>query len=327
MAKIKCAISGITYSVPHIAINLTNREVAHPIFYLTQSQLLDLYTSHMAGKLSNHESYLLFLSLLHSTDHIVFSHTILLDPANITTIKIISENIVKLVRVIWQTDLIVHPSFKQPSYIIRAETARLEQIASWIESWKQNLNEFHLNQACIKDQENLVKLENKLTYYTNRGIEDTSLARIVAKWADVVGAFPANKSEEYKKVIINCFNEKAMFNTSKALILEVIKYCEDNILADSSHFHRLLSTLRTGYNNHNSYLDLDYSLSEIALEFKNKDFTLCVNDSDLESSKLIASAKKAPPKKPVESEYPTKSEYLRAKLSYRLAARILNKGH
>lgn len=321
MSKITCAISGITYSCDHVPLTLNSQELAHPIFYTTQKRLLQLYRRYHNSTLTDTDSYLLFLALLHSTDSVTFAAPCSLDPTGMQTAQLIASNIRQLIEVIWQTNAIIHPRFKQPSYILRSNTADLSTIHNWIKSWHKNIELFKLGEATAREQEQLVHAENKLLLIIRRGINDSVLANTTANWAAMAANFPSDKQELWKKTIRSCFNEKVMFNTPRILILEIKHYCEDNIMVGSSHFHTLMEILRTGYKNHIDYLGLDTleSLTDSAAKKGyNTTFTLCPEGVSKEEIATKLAIEQAPKKLPVRTDYPDLLSYVRAKSKYML---------
>ena len=322
MANVTCAISGLEYKVPHVPVTLANRETAHPIFYLPQKKLLGIYSRYHKGHLTPTDSYLLFLALIHSTDSVAFTETITLKPAHVDTQKLIANNIKQLVDVIWQTDAIEHPSFKQPSYIIRPDTADLSCISGWIAAWKQNIYDFKYSRASEAEYEKLTKLENKLSYIMRVGLHDANLSNAVANWADMAAAFPLAKRELYKATIRKCFNCKVMFSTPKELLIEIKEYCEENIEAGSEHFHVLMETLKEGYRNHMDYLGTIPTLESLTSIPSDSisSYTLHSIDESVEETNIKAAIAKAPATEPVRHNYSDPVAYVRDKLRFRVAA-------
>lgn len=322
MSKITCAISGITYQCEHVPLVLIDRECAHPIFYTSQVRLLRLYKKYTSNHLTPTDSYLLFLAILHSTDNISFATACTLDPSAAQTTQIIASNIHQLIDVIWQTNAIVHPSFKQPSYIIRASNSDLKNIHNWIKAWKRNIELFKIGEATAREAEQLTKIENKLLLIIRRGIDDITLSSCVAEWASKAAAFPPEHNTLWKKTIRSCFNPKIMFNTPRALIQEIKNYCEDNILIGSSHFHTLTQVLKEGYKNHIDYLGNATLESMGSLSSSATTFTLCKGEESTEEANLNYAVEEAPTSSPVRNNYSSLTEFIKARSKYMLATSL-----
>ncbi len=316
MARITCAISGISFKCEHVPMALNHREFYHPIFALPQRKLLGLYTTYTKGHLTDIDSYLLFCALLQSTDSVNFAV-----PAsmNKNTPTIIANNIAQLVRVIWESNAITHPAFKQPGFYIRADTASLSNIHIWIKAWISNIEDFKSGLDRRSEQEKLQAIENKLSklIFTPEAGQ-TKLIATVADWADKAAVFPVSKRDAWKLIIRKCYNLNAMFSTPKSELVEIKNYCEENIESGSIHFHTLMKTLRTGIANHNDFLGLS-SLESTTTDCGYTLIEETAEDRTKRESILLAIIAKAPDKEPVEKDYSSKLTFIRAKLAYKQA--------
>lgn len=313
MARIICGISDIPFTCSHIPIVLANREYTHPIFMLPQRKLLGLYSLYVKGNLTDIDAYLLFLALLNSTDAVEW-----VVPTKVTTStpSIIASNIGQLVKVIWETNAIVHPSFKQPRFFIRSDTNSLDNIKVWIAAWQDNITLFKSGIDSISEHQKLIQVEKKLAkiiFSPEAG--NTKLASAVAEWADKAAAFPSAKREAWKLIIRKCYNLEAMFSTPKEDIVAIKNYCEENLESGSIHFHNLMKTLRTGISNHNDFL----GLGSFDSTDKNCGYTLLDTDNSIAESTMLDIIKSAPDKEPTASDYPNKLSLLKARLAYRQA--------
>lgn len=314
MANIVCAISALPFKCSYVPMTLSRREYEHPIFHLTQKKLLDLYASYNEDKLTDIESYLLFVALLKSTDSVTFS-----SPCELTTstAKIVAANIGNLVSIIWQSNVIQHPSFKQPRFFIRKDTSNLDNIKVWIKAWESNINDFKSGMDRESMRDKLQKVENTLSKFIHTPeAGKVRLASATAEWADKAAEFPSNKRDAWKLIIRKCYNLEAMFSTSKSDLIEIKLFCEDNIEAGSIHYHTLMKTLRTGIANHNDFLGLG-AVSDIG----GAGYTLLPTDTTIEDANILSIIDKAPDSIPVQSSYPTKLAFLRAKTAYIVAVR------
>jgi hypothetical protein len=307
MAKVKCAISGMELKVSYVPMTLQQQELAHPIFYLSHKQLHRLYQTYTAGKLDRNSSYLLFLALLHATDHVDFRTYVRYTPF---TDSIIAHQIDRLVKVWWQSDSIINPQFRQPRFAITSETANLSNVKEWINAWQTNLALFNMNYARKIEQEKLQVVQDKLTATIYRGTHDVRLASIVAKWADMAGRFPEAKRELWMKTIRSCFNSTKMFATPKTLLLEIREHCENNIEVGSIHFHKLMEVLTEGLNRHTDFLGLE-DLSTIPT-----DFTLLPSDASRNTIELSRIISEAPKERPKRNDFSSQLAYLQSLAKY-----------
>jgi len=321
MAIVTCAISNITYKVPHVPMLLDNTFIAHPIFYAPSDVLEKLYIRYNQGQLRETDSYLLFLALIHSTDCVEWEHPCTDSPKEARTIQIIASSIEELTRVIWMTGEICHPAFKQPRYIFRKEGHTLKNIKHWIAAWRENISNFRLGIAIQEEIDALTVVENRLAILVRSGTQDITLASCVAEWASKAACFPRNKEEEYKSVIRKCFTPAKIFTVDTAVIKEIKHFCEDNIESTSIHFHTLMETLRAGYKNNLNYLGIVDA--ENFKEEKPQEYRIFSQKEEgileKEAETLKDTISKAPENEPIESEYRNKLEYMRARLKYMTA--------
>lgn len=320
MAKVICGISGIEYKCQHIPMILNKRETAHPIFFLKQRKLLELYQLYSENRLTEIDSYLLFTALLYSTDSINFSV-----PCRQTsqTQKIIAANIAQLVKVIHLSNAIQHPSFKLPGYYIRQETAGLDTIHNWLKSCLTNITTFKLGIAREKELDEIRSVENKLAAIIKSPENgDIKIAAAVAKWANLAADFPAANSEYWMSIIRKCYNITHMFSTPKADLVAIKEHCENNLEPGSLYFHTLMKILKTGIANHNDFLGLGNLGDTPSAKYTLLD-TPPDNSREIEALENIAAT--APTKEPVESDYPNKLAFIRAKLAYKQAQKMLTK--
>ena len=319
MARIICGTSGVPFKTPYIPMTLHRREMDHPIFYLPQKRLLGIYSLYIKGQLSDIDSYLLFVALLKSTGDVTF-----VTPATVTTSteQIIANNIRQLVSIIWETNSILHPSFKQPKLYIRGDNSNLSNVKTWIATWRENIEIFKSGIDTRSYAKKLKSVEDRLSklIFSPTSISDISLCNAVANWADMAAEFPVAKKDEWKLLIRRCYNMKAMFSTPKKDIIALKEYCEENIEAGSIHFYNLMKILRAGIANHNDFLGLGV-LDIESPKCKDYGYTLLDTPENPEVGEeaMLAIISDAPTEEPEQKDYPTKLSYLKAKLAYRAA--------
>lgn len=321
MAKVTCAISGVTFTTAYMDFLTVPHSdgYLHPIFALSKKQLHKLYIRHCRNLMVPSDSYLLFCALLHSSNSIEWNYPITAEPTDKQTSIFIENNIKQLVSVLIETDKILHPSFKQPKFRVTYENSSLGQVNSWIKCWRSNIIDFGSEQSNMREYESLKKLTNKLTRLITSGIPPEDMPQLVANWAANAGDFPKDKSLLYRTTIANSFNRAKMFNTPLTLLKEVKEYCQSNIDVGSIHFHRLVQVLDAGIKNHIDYLGgssetTGYTLLPTSSITKEDKERVAVNTDAVKE--LIASA---PATLPVAADYNSSVDFLRAKLAYRAA--------
>ena len=315
MAKINCAISGLTFSCDYGPLTLNHKDgYYHPIFALPYKKLYGLYSKHCAGHLTATDSYLLFLAFLHSTEQVIWESPAACNPRDSSTKSLIENNLAQLIKVIETTNCISIPSFKQPSFVVCATNSNLETVPNWIGAWDRNIEDLKDGYLATKVLQDIVALENKLSYYLKSGLNPENYSFAVANWAAKAADFPAHKEEAWCKIIRSCFNSSKMFSTPISEIREVKEYCEENIEAGSIHYHALMSTLREGTSRHTNFLGLGAVGS-----LESKGYTLLPIDSTKNQTEVEAIIAKAPIDQPVRIDYNSDLEFIKAKLRYRVA--------
>lgn len=297
MATLKCPISGIRYHCPHIPVVM---EHPHPIFTLPPKTLDRLFCSYIQDKLAPTESYLLLVAYLKSTGAVDFRSPVTLDPTAKLTQKLIATNLVQLMEVTEKTNAIVHPSFSQPRYVVSETNSNLKNLPAYIEAWENNIKSFGESYRQEKLEQALGNIERKLQYLINSG-DDRLTAMKLAEWADMCADFPIAKKEYYKKIIRSCFNQDKMFSIPLRDLEELRDECLAEIPAGSIYMHKLIEIISHGISLNRGFLG--YTLLE---------------DNSTELDIIVA---KAPTDIPISTEFSSKAEYLKAKLSYNIAAK------
>lgn len=311
MARITCAISGLTFSCDHMPIVLNSRAgYFHPIFALPYKKLYGLYSKHCSGHLTSTDSYLLFLAFLHSTEQVEWTVPASLIPREKGTIQLIENNLAQLIEVVELSNVISHPSFKQPCFKVTPDTSNMRQIAEWILIWYKNIEAFRTGYKNQRLQEDLQKVENRLSYCIKSGNSPESYSQVVAAWADKAGGFPPRDRDNWMCIIRSCFNSNKMFSTPIADLKAVKAFCEENIEVGSIHFHTLMQVLREGISRHTDFLGMSPAVLG---------YTLLPIDSTKNDEAIAQIVAAAPADSPKRADYPTQLDYLKAKLRFRTA--------
>lgn len=329
MARITCAISGIRFQCSYLDdLNIPHTQgYFHPIFACSYTQLHHLYSKHTKGHLTPKDSYLLFMAFLHSSSKVEWKHPATLNPNEASTKKFIENNIRQLVVVLEKTGVIRHPSFSQPNFVLTYENCNLQQIPNWIKAWENNIESFKCGRSSLREQEDLQKVENRLSKLIFSGEKPENYSSTIAEWACKAADFPVHKQELWKKTIRSCFSITKMFNTPLPLLKEIKDFCECNIEAGSIHFHTLSQVLREGIFRHIDYLGgsnlaLGYTL--LATPSSKSPSGISRQETELKGQAELAALKaKAPSSPPEQANYESKLEFIRAKLAYRVALTII----
>jgi hypothetical protein len=324
MATLTCAYSGITFKCDHFPMQLNNREAAHPVFLLPQHKLLSYAGKWSAGELTTTDSYLLFLALMNSTTLIEWrTHAVY---RNALTDTIVANNMEAMLRIIGKINIIHHPKFVLPSFVITRDTCTLENAQHWIEAWHSVFMEFmrgykeQTEQERIKRREYALERMIKSTQLTNA----TKYAKVLAEWSELAGHFPnfvmmhpLNKNpttinEYWKEIIIACIREEKIFQYPTADVDELILHCEENIPHGSISAASLMDLLRAGKKSQSSYLCLnDFDI----LAYKSG--TLKSEDV-VETTNKIALIQSAPAFEPKRTDYSSEIEFVRAKMKWKM---------
>ena len=327
MAKVTCAISGLTFTVPYLECIVIPHTCGymHPIFAAPYKHLYKVYSAHCKGRLTPTDSYLLFLAFMHATDKVDWECPVSLDPNALETMQLIESLLPDLIRMLEQTDAILHPSFSQPSLRVTYETAGLAHISGWIEAWSDNIAFFYTGRANLDEMDKLKKIENRLSYLILSGKEPAKYAGVIADWADKTASFPPERATLYKETICSCFSINKMFNTPLELLKEIKEFCEINIPVGSIHFHSLMQVLKDGIGRHLDYLGGSSLATGYTLLPSCEVETSTLEAEKKNTEQLVSIAASAPSKRPVAGDYATSLEFLRAKLAYSVAAQAQSK--
>lgn len=326
MAHILCAFSGVEFSCDHLPFSLSSREVTHPLFHVSKKKLLSLAGTWSTGKLTPTESYLTYLSLLHSTGLIEWRV-----PASYTpkTASIIANNMEQLIHIVGKIDIIKHPSFVLPHFVISPDTRTLENSFHWIQIWNQNYNDWAQN---IKDHSNdqeLLRREmglQKLIKSSHKNIED--YPKILANWARVAGDFPTfsvtvkgvktSLDDYWESIIIKCAREESIFQVPESDLTELIEHCEENIVAEGSIYAMaLMKFLRKGAAMQKNYLGLgDIDLARSAMT----SYRILKPSESAEDANIQNMIDTAPQAEPNKRDYPDLISYIKAKARWNIAS-------
>lgn len=321
--KIQCTKSGLLLSVSYFPGTVQS---THPIFSMEQHKLLSYASKWSAGELTTQDSYLLFLALLDSTSLIHWRTPAIQNDAAV------ARNMESLFQCIGHINLIHHPSFVLPNFVISSETADLDNVHYWIEAWNSSYQDFLNGYRTATEYERLKRRE----YALERMIKSTQLrnsakyAQALAVWAAVAGSFPeftilhpinqhpVTCSEYWQEIIRHCVKESRIYLYPDKDIDELILHCEEEIPHGSIHAHALMDLLRTGKKYQSGYLQLP------DFDFDAYKAGLSSGENEVESANKAALIETAPTTPPRREDYSNELEYVRAKMKYKMRLKYVS---
>lgn len=313
MAKILCKYSGIEYHTEFLPISLHSREIAHPIFYLPQKKLLGLFQKYQHNELNQVESYLTFLAYLHSTGLVNWQVPVKVTPK---TKSIVANNFHSLVSIAEKINRI-YGDFARIA--ITPDTCTLDNIKYWIANWEITYEEFISKNEHYRKSTEIHKLEEKLEYLCKDANRNEVLfASRLAEWAEKAGDFPrfaikylgeqVSLASYWKLIIRKCVNQESIISIPEKDLQELIDHCEENIEAGSIYAFHLFKILKEGKEKQSSFLGLG-----------SFEFSFVPQDTSVEEANRLAIINNAPKEAPKEIDYPSKFQYLKAKLAWEMA--------
>lgn len=330
MAKILCAISGIEYTCQHMQVYLTSRESHHPVFDIPTNKLLQLTPRWLEGELSHTENYLLYLALFNSTGLMDFRV-----PATISaeTPSIIAQNMDALANIVERINTSgstkVSEVLHLPAFVITPDTKDLSSSPDWIKIWENCYKDY---QEHYKSATALEKLERKETilerWIKDKTKEVSQYASRIADWAYDAGKFDIhadyivlneyNQKERmadyWKRIIVACAKTESIWEIPDVDLTDLIDHCEEHIYHGSIYAHTLMSLLRAGAARKKNFLDL----GDIDIGNNGTTFRILDASASIEDANKLALIDSAPKEKPIESHYPNKLAYIRAKLNWQM---------
>lgn len=328
--KILCAFSGIEFQCEHFPASLFSREAYHPIFNLPQKKLISYLGKWAAGELTETDNYLLYLAILKSTDLVEFRVPTI---RTTNTPRIIAGNMENLVRIVTRMNVITNPGVHFPHCAITPETKDLTNSTHWIYNWQEAYQEFVDGKGKDYDDRKLVHREaalERLIRSPHRPI--SSYISQIAEWASVAGNFPTFPTIDrinqervecaiyWKRIIIKCGTENGIFSINREDLEELIEHCESEIPIGSVFSNALYSVLRKAREKHKNFLGLG------DLDLKGTVFNILQKDDTVEYANMTAMINSAPMEEPKRESYPSKFEYMKAKLRYDMSKKYPGPG-
>jgi hypothetical protein len=234
----------------------------------------------------------------------------------------------QLIHIVGKIDVIKHPSFVLPHFVISPDTCSLENSYHWIQIWIQNYNDWADNIKSHANDQELIRRENslnKLIKTSHKSIED--YPSILARWASVAGDFPTfsitvkgvkmELADYWEQIIIKCAKEEAIFQIPTSDLQELIDHCEDTLVGDGSIYAiALMKHLRKGKERQQNYLGLgDIDLSRTSVTA----YRILKPSESTEDANIQNMIDTAPPSEPNKRDYPDLISYIKAKAKWNVA--------
>jgi hypothetical protein len=327
MTKIICAYSGVEVRVDHFPLYLDSRECYHPIFAISPKKLYQYYSHHIQNKLTQTESYLLFLALLNSTELIDWRV-----PAKRTeeTASLVAQYLPDLYKAVVQISGIKHPSFSIPNIAITPDTHTLTNVKYWIKTWNEAYEDFITGLAKSDLKSKLARREAGLEkLIKSPQISPEKYAVTLAVWASEAGQFPdfeipyedgsiGTLSAYWQDIIVRCYKTENILAIPPRDLQELTEHCQEHIDAGSIFSHHLFAALEEGKSRQSNFFGIG---DMIALSAENPGFRIIDvnNPKSVEDANLAVLIDTAPSHKPERKDFSSDFQYLKAKMKYELS--------
>jgi hypothetical protein len=320
--RIQCAISGIEFKVDHFPGEFYSPSVFHPIFHLPQKRLLSYTGKWAGGELTPTDTYLLFLAILHSSEHVHFRSPVFRTEF---TDSIIANNMEFLVRTVIKLNSVVNPAVAFPQFVVSPETCSLSNVHHWIEAWAVAYKEFQDGYRSAHESAKLIRRESALERLIKSPHKKPhEYAGQIAEWAATAGSFPSFLipspftgikipiSEYWKIIIQKVSRSESLFAIPSSDLRELLNHCEEHIPFGSIYSNALFKILRHAVEKQSNFLGLgDQDLTT--------SYTILSSSDTVEAANLKALIDSAPAEEPRPEQYENKLQFLRAKMRWTLA--------
>lgn len=323
--KILCALSSIEFDCSHFPGTFYSRELHHPIFSLPQKKLLAATSKWSSGELTSTDSYLLFLSLLRSSDLIDWRVPVIRTEQ---TDSIIANNMESLLRTVIKLNTVSDPAQTFPHYAISQDTRTLANVRYWIENWQHAYDEHKSGYKSAHESAALIRRENALArMIKNPHRPISAYSGELSIWAAAAGNFPTfpvsspfgssfgqqiTCADFWKEIIVRCTKNDYIFSIPDGDLIELIEHCEEHIPIGSIYSHALFKILRDAQSRKRNFLDIGDP------DVKSS-YSLISSSASVESANMKALVDSAPATEPRIEQYPSRFAYQKAKLRWDMA--------
>lgn len=315
MSQAICAKSGIQFNIEFFPYNFNEGELHHPVFDLSYEQLIQekLLSKWIRREFTEIDTKLYFLSLLHATGLVDWRTYARPTPA------VCELNMEALLDILSWLYTIKHPSLSMPKMAITQDTATLDNVRNWIAAWNSAREDFESGYRELSRNQLMMRKEDTLQRLVkDHQKEICDFAAILADWAVLSAEFPTFEievnsipltcAEYWKHILVTCSKSpNHIWRLPIADMEELLEHLETNLEHGSIYAHATMKLIRDGITTHRSYLG-SYNLSI---------------GNDVEQANIQILADNAPEFEPRIQDYPNKIMYLKAKIRYATAQKLL----
>ena len=313
--KAICRYAGIEFQTQYFPFAFKNSTQHHPVFDIPFADLLQLSQDWNTPRFTLIDRRLLFVALLKSTDLVEFRTYA--RPSD----RIIAANLDSLIE--WAG--LIHGIRTRdafnclPHYVINHQTATLENVDGWFETWSDAMDEY-------KDQYrtyNAAQLQMRREHAIERLIKDSSrttesYASLLAEWAAIAATFPTGLvpnpfksgesialSDYWKDLMRKCGNTSfQLWKLDITDLRDLLEHLELYLPHGSITAHETLLLVRNAIARYDSVLGTNFGIAT--------PYTILNENDGVERANILAGAAKAPTVKPRQEDYPSKVAFLRA---------------
>jgi hypothetical protein len=324
--KLICKISGIIFSVPefhNLILGERGEQIFHPVFSVPQKTLLAQTAQWAKGNFAGEENFLLFLALLNSSNLVKFRSTVRFTE---NSEQIVAQNYEILLKALVRLNSISAYEEKFPHVVISKDNQGLENIRGIITNWLDCHKAIREGYTSAADFRALNIRETALERMIKNPHKDIKhYGGQLAEWAAMAGNFPDFSvtihgktrilSEYWKELIKKCCTSKNVFDLEVRDLKELQEHCLDNIEMGSLYSQQLFKVLDSALERKQNYLgsgEIDISTAYQILD----------NPMTAEQISLQVSVMSAPEVEPKLEDYPSRFEYVRAKMRWQMKSTI-----
>jgi hypothetical protein len=237
-----------------------------------------------------------------------------------------------LARTVIKLNAVSNPAVCFPSYVVTPDTRYLTNVHHWIENWHDEYIDFTNGRRKDYDDRKLARRESALErLIKNPHRTISSYARELAEWSAIAGTFPTfmtsspwnhhaiSCTDYWKEIIVRCSKNELLYSIPEKDLRELLDHCEDSVPAGSIHSHALFQVLRKAMEKQKNFLgigDMDIRTH----------YEILSETDDVEAANIKAMIASAPLELPRPEQYPSKFQYLKAKLRWDMSVKYAAPG-
>lgn len=315
--KLYCQYSGVSFTLPHLAAMHDSVVTVHPIFHCSMKQLSKLYSSWQDGALDPIDRRLLFLATLRASNLVDWETTA--HPTD-ATVQLHMSSLWDTIQ--WIT-AIISPAYKLPNFVVTNDTATLNNIGHWIEVWEDARANFESGYRTMSEINKQLQREETLQRLIKSHNEDAGrYIGLLAQWAMEATNVPLAIRDDWRALL--CTKGVAVFGIRKCDIDEIVEHFEDGLASHGSIYsYAILKYVRKMQQQVAFGLGYNADSVDLVDVITESRFSI-VEDADVTDTEKINMQKlinSAPATEPLESNYPNKVAYLRAKIAWQMSQR------